>query len=244
MVSWNVDLLKWNFTIFDSATVWAIVTMCQYHLLGFPQSIYICIYIYIYIIRSKSFYLVKLRRQVVNLHIHWQVSRQMRTETSDELGWFCWVSQHSVSSPRLFSIYVDDSQDESQSLCWQDFGSPNIASVTRTRNRLFSALNLLCTWSWCSRVCSNICKRRIQSLGGKAYFYAFSVWDNVLEMSNSRRMTWARETCGRREIVVHRCFCSRKEGEVTSGGRRQTCSPHSPAGRAPTLHRPREETQK
>lgn len=32
-------------------------------------------------------------------------------------------------------------------------------------------------------------------------------------------MKWERETQGRRQIVVHRCFCIRKEGEVTLGGR-------------------------
>lgn len=65
------------------------------------------------------------------------------------------------------------------------FGSQKTASVTHTKNWLLSALDLLCTWFWCSRVCSNIYKRKILLLRGKAYFYTFSVWENVLEMSSS-----------------------------------------------------------
>lgn len=77
--------------------------------------------------------------------------------------------------PRLFSIYVNGSQDESQSLWWPDFGSQKIALVMYTRNQLLSTLDLLHTWSGCSRVCSNIYKRNIYLLRGKVYSYTFSV---------------------------------------------------------------------
>lgn len=143
----------------------------------------------------------------------------MRTETSDEPGWFCWVSQHSVSSPRLFSIYVDDSQGESQSHCWQDFGSQDIASVTHTRNRLLRALNLLCTWSWCSRVFLMSTKERPSYWCGRLIFTHFQCERICWKWVTPGRTKWERETWGRIQIVVQRCFCSRKEGEVTSGGR-------------------------